>query len=146
MNKKLTMWQWLLIGSAISSICLHLQYPFNLIILAIALVVLVVHVVKNRDKYDKFNIAGMAVIVIGGLLIASTIMGYIIGGLSVATQILAAFVVSFTGMFLIGIGNHLSDPARVSKKALIIASTMSYLLLFAFYILIKLVETRDGKF
>ena len=140
MDKKPSIWQGLFIGSVITPICTHLKYPFNLMTLVIVIMVLIFHVIRNRNKYDKFNIAGMTSIIIGGLMGAFLITGQVLTGFSFGTQILFVFGLSFLGLLLIGIGNHLSNPERVSKKALVICSTISSVLLLYYYVLLKLVE------
>ena len=132
MDKKLSVWQGLLIASIITPICKHLTYPWNLTVMILVVVVLVVVIVKDRKKYNKFNFAGMFSGIIGSILVVMMMMGKL-NDFSLRVQMVVGLGPIFLGLFLIGLGNHIKDPKRVPIKNLIIILIMAISLILCFW-------------
>jgi hypothetical protein len=137
MDKKLSVWQGVLIGSVITPICLHLQYPLNLIVIALAILLLLVCIIKDRKKYNEFNFAGITSTITGSIVIAISTTGQTMQGVSFGIQILASLGLLFMGIILIGIGNHIRTPEKVSKKQLMYGSGILFIFFGGFWVLLN---------
>jgi len=137
MNKKPSIWQGLLIGSVLTPICLHLKYPFNLWVMLIVIVGLFVYIVKYWEKYNKFHFAGMISAIVGSIVVASSTTGKVIGGSSLEIQLLASLGMLFSGMILIGIGNHIANPEKVPKKTLYLGTAFFCTILGIYWLLFE---------
>ena len=137
MDKKLSVRQRLLIGSIITPIGLHLKYPWNLFVVAFGILALVISVIKDKEKYNKFNFVGMLSAIIGSIVVFLMIMGKL-NDYSLSVLIVASLGMIFLGVVLIGVGNHIKDPEKVSKKSLIFFSGFFAFMLLYFLILANL--------
>lgn len=137
MDKKRSVWQGVLIGAIITPICLHLKYPSNFIAVVLAILLLVISVIKDRKKYNKFSIAGMLSIIIGGIGVAFSTTGMVISVTSFEMQIFTSLGMIFLGITLIGVGNHIANPERVSKKKIYFVIAVSSFLLGCFLLLFE---------
>ncbi|WP_346354321.1 hypothetical protein [Azotosporobacter soli] len=118
MEEKLTAKQGLVIGSIVTPIGLHLKYPWNVALAIIASVVFLLVMIRDRKTYNKYNFIGTMIMIAAGLLAAMVMSGNPIAGASELLQIAVSLVTLFIGIFTIGIGNHIKDPNRVTKKTL----------------------------
>lgn len=118
-------------------ICLHLQYPFNLMAMILAISLILVSLIKDRKIYNKFNFLGMFIVIIGLIVGVAMIMGRLTD-FSLSIQVLGSIGMLFLGTLLIGVGNHIKNPEKVPKKPLIIGAIFSCSLLLYFWLLLKL--------
>ncbi len=118
MEDKLTAKQGLVIGSIVTPIGLHLKYPWNVALAIIASLVLLLVMIRDRKTYNKYNFIGTMILIAAGILAAMVMSGNPIAGSSDLLQITISIVMMFIGIFTIGIGNHIKDPKRVTKKTL----------------------------
>ncbi|AIF49787.1 phage holin family protein [Pelosinus sp. UFO1] len=137
MKERLSTWQGVLIGSLITPICLRLQYPLNLGVMVLVIVGLLVYVIKDRKEYNKFNFAGITSAIIGSIVIAISTTGQTMQGVSFGTQILSSLGLLFMGIILIGIGNHIRTPEKVSKKQLMYGSGILFIFFGGFWVLLN---------
>ena len=137
MDKKLSVWQGLLIGSLITPICLRLQYPLNLMAMLLAILVLFVYVIKDREKYNIFNFAGMFSAIIGSIIGVMMIMGKL-DDFALFAQLLASMGMIFLGIILIGVGNHIMNPEKVPKKTLYFGTVFFCFILAIYWLLFEL--------
>lgn len=136
MNKeeKSRLWKGILLGSVITPICKHLIYPINMIVIFIALSVLIVWIIKDRKKSNRYNFLGIVSLFIGGVF--GLLMGMKkLNDLSLRVQMMACLGPGFLGIILMGVGNHIKDPENVSKKSIMIFSGVFTLLLIVVWTL-----------
>lgn len=136
MDKELSVWQGLLIGLIITHICLHLQYPLNLMAMIIAILVFFVYVIKDRKKYNIINFTGMYSIIIGSIVGVMMITGKL-DDFSVFAQLLASMGMIFLGIILIGVGNHIANPEKVPKKTLYFGAVCFCFILGMYWFLLE---------
>lgn len=139
MDKELSVWQGLLISSIITPICLHLQYPLNLMAMLLAILVFFVYVIKDRKKYNIINFVGMYSIIIGSIVGVMMIMGKL-DDFSFFAQLLASMGMIFLGIILIGVGNHIANPEKVPKKTLYFGTVCFFFILGIYWLLFELLE------
>lgn len=137
MDKRSLVWKAILITSLLTPICKNLTYPWNIFVITIGILVLVIYVIKDRKKYNKFNFAGMFSIIIGLILGVMMMMGNL-NGISLFTQIIASLGMIFLGVVLIGVGNHIANPEKVSKKMIYISMAFFSSILGVYWILFNL--------
>ncbi len=121
MENKLTAKQGLVIGSIVTPIGLHLKYPWNATVAVIGSLLLLLLMIRDRKNYNKYNFIGTVIMVAAGIFMGSIMMENSVPGFSVLMPNAVSLVMMFIGIFIIGIGNHIKDPKRVTKKTLVYA-------------------------
>ena len=139
MDKELSVWQGLLISSIITPICLHLQYPLNLMAMLLAILVFFVYVITDRKKYNIINFVGMYSIIIGSIVGVMMITGKL-DEFSLFAQLLASMGMIFLGIILIGVGNHIANPEKVPKNTLYFGTVFFCFILGVYWLLFELLE------
>ena len=137
MDKKSLIWKVILITSLLTPICKNLMYPWNIFVVTIGILALVIYVIKDRKKYNKFNFTGMFCAIVGFIIGVMMIMGNL-NGISLFIQIIASLGMVFLGVVLIGVGNHISNPEKVSKKMIYISIAFFSGILGVYWILFNL--------
>lgn len=133
-DKKSRVWKGAMLGGAITAICKHLTYPVNMIVIFIALLALIVWMIKDRKKSNKYNVLGMVGIFVSGVIGILMSMGKL-NDFSLRMQTVAGLGPGFLGIILIGVGNHIKNPEKVSKKSLIIGACFFAFMLLCIWVL-----------
>ncbi len=121
MENKLTAKQGLIIGMIVTPIGLHLKYPWNAAMGFIAGIVFLLLMIRDRKTYNRYNFIGTFIMIAACIFGGTVIMENPTDGISGLMEIQVALVMMFIGIFTIGIGNHIKDPKRVTKKTLVYA-------------------------
>ncbi|WP_346355640.1 hypothetical protein [Azotosporobacter soli] len=118
MEDKLSAKQGMIIGSIVTPIGLHLKYPWNAAVGFIAGIVLLLIMMRDGKTYNRYNFIGTFIMIAACVFGGTVIMENPTDGISGLMEIQVVIVMMFIGIFVIGVGNHIKDPKRVTKKDL----------------------------
>ncbi|WP_346354322.1 hypothetical protein [Azotosporobacter soli] len=118
MGIKMKAKQGFIIGSIVTPIGLHLKYPWNAAVTIIASIMFLFIMIRDRGSYNKYIFIGTMIMVVAGIFMGTVMIENPIPGASVLMPVAVSLVMMFIGIFVIGVGNHIKDPKRVTKKDL----------------------------
>ncbi|WP_346355642.1 hypothetical protein [Azotosporobacter soli] len=110
--------QGMIIGAIVTPIGLHLKYPWNATVAIIASIVFLFIMIRDRGTSNKYIFIGTTIIVAAGIFMGAVMIENPVPGLSGLMPITVGIIMMFIGIFIIGVGNHIKDPKRVTKKDL----------------------------
>ena len=106
------------IGLLILPVGLHAKYPWNVIAMGVAIAGVVLELVINRERYNSWSAIGFSCFGVGGSCCAAAVAGKTILNMPDLTQEMLGMAIVFFGLALMGIGEHLKNPEKVTRKTL----------------------------